>query len=120
MHYAFPDLFITEDDGKSLKDWMRAIQVATLDDKPRHPLAGPFEVEVIFYFQRPQKPQHPERHITTPDYDKLARAIGDALEGTYWKNDSQISDCIIRKRYTEDVPGAQITIRHFGQQMQLL
>ena len=43
----------------------------------------------------------PIEHIYTPDLDKIQRAIGDALEGVLYKNDSQIVAWDIRK-YWDD------------------
>jgi hypothetical protein len=34
-----------------------------------------------------------------PDWDNFAKSICDALNGMFWKDDSQIVDCRVSKRY---------------------
>lgn len=41
--------------------------------------------------------------MTKPDVDKLLRAFLDALTGVVWKDDSQVTDAITRKRYAVPV-----------------
>jgi Holliday junction resolvase RusA-like endonuclease len=64
--------------------------------------AGPLTVTARFYFPRPKahyrtgryagelKDAAPVYCATTPDLDKLERAIGDALKGVLLQDDSQI------------------------------
>ena len=74
----------------------------------------PYELEVIFFFQRPKshpKKNPPERHTTKPDGDNAWKAVADCLKELGWVyDDSQISDEIGRKRY-DPAPGAQIILR---------
>lgn len=41
------------------------------------------------------------KHTKKPDCDNLAKTILDALNGIAFKDDSQVTDLIIRKRYAE-------------------
>jgi Holliday junction resolvase RusA-like endonuclease len=43
-----------------------------------------------------------------PDYDNIAKIVGDALNGVVWKDDSQIVACIFVKYYST-TPGLRIT-----------
>jgi len=38
--------------------------------------------------------------ITRPDFDNYAKLVCDSLNGIFWKDDSQICDCVISKRYS--------------------
>lgn len=40
-------------------------------------------------------------HIVKPDLDNVLKAVGDALNGVVYEDDSQIIDCHIRKAYAE-------------------
>ena len=50
------------------------------------------------------------RHTSKPDADNLGKII-DGLNGVVWKDDSQISDLWIRKRYSNN-PRLEITVEH--------
>lgn len=46
---------------------------------------------------------------TAPDLDKLARSIGDALNGVLWRDDALISTWVIRRRWA-DAEGISIAV----------
>lgn len=48
--------------------------------------------------------------ITRPDLDNYAKSVMDGLNGFAWKDDAQISDMRIKKRYTEFEPKLVIEI----------
>ncbi len=64
----------------------------------RPKLEGPLELCVWFYLPR-RKSVTRERPSVKPDLDKLVRAIGDALEGIVYVNDSQIVRIVAEKFY---------------------
>lgn len=75
------------------------------------------EVEAIFRCPFPKSTPKYKRiegtkKVTKPDADNFGKAILDALEnaGTI-KNDSQISDMIFRKRFTNGDPHTKIILR---------
>ena len=104
---------------KGLGPWTRAIEAAAIAVRPPSPIPlDPFEVEVVFYTTRPQKPKHPTRVVVKPDPDKLARALLDPLTGIIWKDDCQVTDLVVRKRYG-DVPGARVRIVQISEQGEL-
>jgi Holliday junction resolvase RusA-like endonuclease len=39
--------------------------------------------------------------ITRPDFDNYAKLVCDSLNGIFWKDDAQIVDCRISKRYSK-------------------
>lgn len=88
-------------------------------------LTGPLRATMVFYCQRPKahfgtgrnadllKPGAPQFPTGRPDSLKLARGTEDALTGTVWKDDAQVVDLDVHKRY--GVPErCEITIRTVG------
>ena len=49
------------------------------------------------------------RPITKPDMDNVVKGIFDAMNGIVWKDDSQVTDCSVIKRYAE-TPRAEVTV----------
>ena len=118
LHYQICDLF-AKDDASGLKAWTKAIQAVAFPVSPLKPVdAVPFEVVATFYYERPKSRQGEERKITFPDVDKLARALLDALTGVFWKDDAQVSDLLVRKRYGK--PGADVRVVEVNDQLSLL
>lgn len=79
---------------------------------------GPVEVQIRFWMPLPASDQHRTLHSTTPDLDKLVRAVGDALVNAgLLKDDSLIWSMLAQKAYAQsaarvdgDWCGAQISI----------
>lgn len=63
------------------------------------PLEGALYVGITFYFKRPKsvKRKYP---IVKPDRDNAEKLICDAGNGILWRDDCQIIDGPIRKRYS--------------------
>lgn len=84
------------------------------------PLEGPIAVTLEFFELRPKghyrrngmlKPGVQRRPTKAPDLDKLMRSVGDALNGVVWRDDSQVCEATIRKRYTtEAFPRAGVRV----------
>jgi hypothetical protein len=53
-----------------------------------------------------------------PDFDNLAKTAADALQGVAFRNDSQIADAVIRKRYSS-TPRMRIQIQVLGEAVKL-
>lgn len=78
---------------------------------PAVPFAGAIRLRLVFYMPIPiSKPRWWReaaerleiRPITKPDYDNLAKLVGDAMtnSGQWWRDDSQIVDCHCQKFYS--------------------
>lgn len=105
------DTFVVDPKDAAMRAWERAIQAAGLGHFPRQPLEGPWTVEVVFLFPRPQKPKDHTVHIVRPDVDKLSRTVLDACTGKAWIDDAQVGDLSVCKRYADDgKPGAIISL----------
>jgi Holliday junction resolvase RusA-like endonuclease len=48
-------------------------------------------------------------HTSKPDGDNIAKAVGDALNGVAWKDDSQVALCKVLKIYG-DKPGLDVMV----------
>ena len=80
-------------------------------------LTGPLDLNLLFFLPRPKSaPVSRALPETKPDLDKLCRAIGDALEGIVFVNDSRIVRLAALKLYaTEENPvGASISVKELG------
>lgn len=96
--------------------------VQALASKPDKPLEGALILHVTCHFQRPKshygtgknaevlKKSAPEYHTGTPDVDNLIKFVGDALNGIFWKDDSQIAMVVGVKAYACCQPYVTVTV----------
>lgn len=59
--------------------------------------------------KRPKRAKGLVWHSVRPDYDNLAKAIGDALKGIVYVDDGSIARAVVEKVYG-DPPGVEIEI----------
>lgn len=83
----------------------------------------PIAVSVAFRFARPKshygsggnvdviKGSAPSFHCQTPDVDKLARAVLDAMTGIVYADDKTIHRLVANKWWTSDKPGADVSVQ---------
>lgn len=91
--------------------WKNRVAIASLPYRPRVPSEAPLVLEITFWLMRPKSlPKWVQYHTKKPDLDNLEKGIKDALEGIYYRNDSQICDKHSRKRYG-DTPRVEIDLR---------
>ena len=69
---------------------------------------APLQCTLSFTFMRPKshctasgalRKSAPKQHVYKPDTDNLAKFVLDALNGVYYKDDSQICQLIVHKKY---------------------
>jgi Holliday junction resolvase RusA-like endonuclease len=89
------------------------------------PLAGCVDLELAFYIGgRPKghflrghvRGDAPPRPGKKPDYDKIARSVGDALNGIVYEDDAQVVRALVEKLYTTEAQpfvGVRVTVRPF-------
>ncbi len=117
---------IMVDANKNSRAWMDAVAAeAAAAWDGRDLLQGPVAISVTFEFKRPKahlrkngdvKPAAPELFTSSPDLDKLLRALGDALTGVVYADDRQVAlyhDC--EKRYTLSSEGAIVRVFDLSQ-----
>ncbi len=63
------------------------------------PRKMPVDMRVSFYLARPASKSKKAYPTVKPDLDKLVRAVGDALTGICFEDDSAIVHCDARKYY---------------------
>lgn len=93
------------------KPWQAEIRAAALQVFDESPLTGPLAVTFAFTVSRPKghfgtgknanalKSSAPSEPIIRPDLLKLARGVEDALSGIAYRDDSQIVEEFLYKRY---------------------
>jgi hypothetical protein len=112
---------VTDANAKS-KPWQAMVKLAARDalNTGDHPMTwgtdqpvldvGALTFSMTFYMKRPKnhlnaagmvKPNAPALPTVRPDVTKLVRGVEDALTGTVWKDDAQVTDQSARKRYGE-------------------
>ena len=104
--------------GKRMYDPTKADnkKVILLSNKyaPKELWEAPLMVQLTFNFKRPishyrtgkykdlLKPNVPEHMVSKPDCDNLAKLILDSYNNIFYKDDSQIVQLQIEKKYAED------------------
>ena len=99
-----------------VKPWRSDVKVFAAEAMTGHRLiTGPVFMRCDFVMKRPlstpkTRPTPPA--TKKPDLDKLLRAVGDALKGTVYAEDSLIVEMVGTKRIAEDgeQPGVSITV----------
>lgn len=98
------------DPAKS-RDYKDYVRLAAREFAPAALLEGPLGIAVTAYRTMPKsiskypaKAAAPERGeilpVTKPDADNYLKGVKDALKGIIWKDDSQVVDAFVRKRYS--------------------
>ena len=89
---------------------------------PNPPIKGAIKIDVLFYMPRPKshyrtgkfsgilKDTAPMWHTGRPDLDNLVKFISDALNGVFYKDDSQICLLHAEKMYVKKYPRTEIDI----------
>lgn len=77
---------------------------------PTEPLSGPIEMHLTFFLPIPVSASRVKRTqmlnavilpTKRPDFDNLAYLVTNALKNLIYLDDSQVTDCMIRKRYSD-------------------
>ena len=104
-HLDFPVHFDRTD-----KAWKTQVASKLDTDSPDIIFAGPLVLSLEFYLPRPRgKPKRIIYPDVRPDADNLAKVIKDLMKGTVYKDDAQIIDLHVYKRYAT-ITGVKITI----------
>jgi Holliday junction resolvase RusA-like endonuclease len=110
---------VVTDANAKAKDWKSTVAVFARQAYSGPLLDGALNVTMVFHRPRPKghygkkglKPSAPKHPTSKPDVLKLARSTEDALTGIIWRDDSATVVLTISKVYTEEMPGATITIQ---------
>jgi Holliday junction resolvase RusA-like endonuclease len=95
---------IVPDNQKNLRAWEQSIRQAAQRYAGGFFLGEgtPVEIEFWFYFTRPKSKKRGTPMVVKPDFDKLARAVADAITAVLFKDDAQVTDAGIHKRYLDE------------------
>lgn len=96
---------IITSDNKKLKPWRQQLSLSAIEALAANGgeiIARPVGVRlcVCFYLEKPASVSK-NRHLPSvkPDASKLLRAVEDALTGTIYEDDAQVTDIVVAKRY---------------------
>ena len=108
--------------SKYVGAWRKKIrQEAAIAWAGRKPICEPVKATLRFFMPRPKRHYRtgkfagilrddaPYWHTSTPDIDKLARAVLDALKGVCYSDDARVCDLRADKVYS-DMSGVHINI----------
>lgn len=90
------------------------IKYCFLEAHPDHiPWEGPVELHIVARLLPPKNGHWPNRHcLKKPDWDNVAKLVGDALNRLAYRDDSQIFAGSVRKAWCEDgeIEGLTVSI----------
>ncbi|WP_348772908.1 RusA family crossover junction endodeoxyribonuclease [Paenibacillus sp. Marseille-P2973] len=107
-------------DPEKSKDYKDYVRLAASQHAPAFLLEGPIQMTLIAYRSIPKsfskkKAAEAEAGIvfptTKPDADNYLKGVKDALKGVIWRDDSQVVDATVRKRYSNR-PRIEVHIDH--------
>ena len=109
---------VVESSSKTLKPWRTDVKMyahQAMKDVDAVILDGPVSLFCHFVMKRPvgtPKTRSTPPAVKKPDLDKLVRAIGDAVKGVAYTEDSKVVEIVATKRIAEqhEQPGCFIRI----------
>lgn len=118
-----PRAVIVDDNPKTLREWRSDVKAAAKECKPPMPWEGAVVLSLSFFMPVPKS--YPKkwrfRHTKRPDFDKLTRAVCDALSGVIYRDDSQVFRSSIEKQYAYDrSPGLIVTVEHLPEKERMV
>lgn len=99
--------------------WKSLIALHSKPYRPRYPITGPVEVDLVFLMPRPKsrmRKSDPEGRLwctAKPDADNLEKALLDAMTNAgWWRDDAQVVRLNTSKVYhaKDEIPGAYVTV----------
>tara|TARA_R100001480_G_scaffold70152_1_gene81401 strand:- start:929 stop:1354 length:426 start_codon:yes stop_codon:yes gene_type:complete len=92
--------FVTTYTPKETREWEEEIKRQAEQFKPDELMEGPVSMNLTFFLHKPTSARKKDYLVhKKPDWDNLGKCVSDALEGLFYKNDSQIFRCKVLKFY---------------------
>jgi Holliday junction resolvase RusA-like endonuclease len=115
---------IVTDSNRNVKSWSQLVAeganraLAALPDGERGLLTGPVRLTMGFYLPCPKQFDSKRRrgvpvaHLTAPDWDKLSRAVSDALTAVVYRDDAQVVEAVVGKFYVglNETPRVEVRV----------
>lgn len=113
---------VVTSDNPKVKGWRKDVAKAARAVYRGAPIDGPIRIVAAFHLYRPKSLRISKAHVTRPDVDKLARAIGDALTGVLFADDGQVTEFKVTKAYAAvgAAPRAVIVVTPLTEEGRLL
>lgn len=110
------------DTADAWKAQVRAGVLARVNQQALQAINGPFEVVLVFYFQRPEShfltsgalgKGRVREHLQKPDADNLAKLVLDVITRLQrcWVDDDQVVLLVVEKRWASEVDRAGCRLR---------
>jgi Holliday junction resolvase RusA-like endonuclease len=112
------------DTADGWKAQVRANVLAQANELGLQPIEGPFEVVMLFQFERPQShflssgalgKGRVREHLQKPDADNLAKLVLDVITRLQrcWKDDDQVVRLVVEKRWAPafKLPGCHLGVK---------
>lgn len=97
-------------DPATSRDWKRTVLAQVLERKPPVPVEGPLTMTLVFEVPRPKStPKRVQYPIKRPDLSNMLKAIEDALTGVVYRDDAQIVELSVTKRFGP-TPGVAVRV----------
>ena len=80
--------------------WSSYCGLVAATHSPETPLEGPIDVSLLFWLPRP-KGKKRDLPSVRPDVENLAKGLLDQFSGILWRDDAQIVDLRLAKRYAD-------------------
>jgi Holliday junction resolvase RusA-like endonuclease len=75
------------------------LKALSLKHRPEKLIEGPIDLRLVFFLTKPKTSKN-RLPIVRPDLDNYIKAVKDALNGVFWKDDSQIVFIEATKMYS--------------------
>ena len=80
--------------------WQGDVRKYAMANRPVPVPVGPVVLDVQFVLPRPKSlSKNVTWHIKKPDLDNLVKSVKDAMNGIMYKDDAQVAEEIVEKRY---------------------
>ena len=84
-------------------EWAKYVKLVAAEHAPATLLEGPISLSLEFVLMRPKSVgKRRGWPIVRPDLSNLAKGFDDAMTGILWKDDAQIVDARVEKRYSAE------------------
>ena len=97
------------------RTWKQSVMLQASQQRPPRLLDGPLTLTATFYLPRPKSlPRRVQYPIGRPDLSNYIKGLEDALRSIIYRDDAQIVDLRIAKRYATEAEPPGVAVRVGG------